>query len=72
MGSRIYDYDSDFHDQGSGLPHTFEVAPDESDFLGGHGFFYNGFLFNSDSNWKMIGEEYDEDLGDWKTKYECQ
>ena len=66
----IYNYDSP--DNPGHLPYIFEVAPTESDFLGGHGFFYNGFLFNSDSDWEMIGEEYDEDLGDWKTKYECQ
>jgi hypothetical protein len=66
----IYSYDSP--DNPGHLPCIFEVVPDESDFLSGHGFFYNGLLFNSDSDWKMIGEEYDEDLGSWKTKYECQ
>ena len=66
----IYNYDS-YYNPGH-LPYIFEVVPDENDFLGGHGFFYNELLFNSDSDWKITGEEYDEDLGSWKTKYECQ
>jgi hypothetical protein len=33
---------------------------------------YNGCLFNGDSNWEEIGDEYDETLEIWKMKYKCQ
>lgn len=70
QGNKIYDYD-DFENEGT-LPYTFQVTKEGNGWLGGHAFMYNGCLFNGDSNWEKIGEEYDEALKDWKMKYKCQ
>ena len=73
-GKRIYDYDSSYDN--IGLPYTFEFTDEEynkhDSWLGGRGFMYNGCLFNADSNWEQVGEEYDETLDTWKTEYKCQ
>lgn len=70
QGKKIYDY-YDFENEGT-LPYTFQVTKEGKGWLGGHGFMYNGCLFNGDSNWENIGEEYDETLEAWKIKYKCQ
>ena len=70
QGNKIYDYEN-FEDKGT-LPYTFQVTAEGGDWLGGHGFMYNGCLFNGDSNWEIIGEEYDETLEIWKMKRKCQ
>lgn len=70
QGNKIYDY-SDFENRGT-LPYTFQVTTEGDDWLGGHGFMYNSCLFNGDSNWEEISEEYDETLETWKMKHRCQ
>lgn len=70
QGNKIYDY-NELENEGT-LPYTFQVTKEGDGWLGGHGFMYNGCLFNGDSNWKNIGEEYDETLETWKTTYKCQ
>ena len=69
QGNRIYDVN---FDNGRTLPYTFQVTKEGEGWLGGHGFMYNGCLFNSDSNWEEIGEEYDETLEIQKIKHKCQ
>lgn len=69
-GNIIYGYNG-FENVGT-LPYTFQVTKEGDGWLGGHGFMYNDCPFNSDSNWEKIGEEYDETLEIWKTKYKCQ
>ena len=70
QGNKIYDY-SDFENEGT-LPYTFQVTKEGNGWLGGHGFMYNDCLFNGNSNWEKIGNEYDDDLEISKVKYKCQ